>query len=64
MFIKKAVKAYAYLMLLNFKASVTYKIFFNFTPDSCVRCGAAFVSHITRFFARHCPMSGANIQTC
>ena len=33
----------------------------NFTPDNCVSCEVAFVEH-TRFLARHCSMSGANIQ--
>ena len=59
MFIKKirAGKAYAYRM-----TSVTYN-FFNFTPDNCVRCEAAFVGHNSIFAGNH-PMSGANIQDC
>ena len=56
-------RAYAYQMLPSFKTLVTLKTFFNFTPDNCVRCEAAF-SDITRFFAGHCPMFGANIQAC
>ena len=49
-------KAYPYRILLSFKTLVTYKKKFNITPDNCVRFEA------TRFFARHYPMSCANIQ--
>ena len=34
----------------SFKTSVTYKkIFFDFMPDKCVNCEAAFVGHISSF---------------
>ena len=39
----------------------TGKYSFNCTPDICVRFEAVFVRH-NSIFARHCPMSGANIQ--
>ena len=42
-------KAYTYRILLRFKTSVIYKKKFNFTPDSCVRCEAAFVGHNSVF---------------
>ena len=43
-------KAYAYQMLLSFKTSVIYKLFFfNFTPDNCVSCDAAVVGHNSIF---------------
>ena len=38
-------KTYAYQILLSFKSLVTYEKNFNFTPDNCVRCEAAFVGH-------------------
>ena len=56
MFIKRKTRAgnaYAYRMLPSFKTSVTY----------CVHCDA-FSSEIAQFVARHCPIAGANIQTC
>ena len=58
-------------MPLSFKTSVTYKKNVNFTPDNCVLCEAAFTqiekkkqpsSDITRYFAGHYPVSGANVQ--
>ena len=52
MFIKRKVWAgnvYANRMLLNYKTSVTYKNIFDFTPDNCVRCEAAFVGHNSIF---------------
>ena len=45
----RAGKAYVYQMLLSFKRSVTYKKNFNFTPDNCVYCEAAFVGHSSIF---------------
>ena len=45
----KRVKVYAYRMLLKFETSVIYKSFFNFTPDNCVRCEAAFIGHNSIF---------------
>ena len=34
----------------SFKTSVTYKKnFFDFMPDKCVNCEAAFVGHISSF---------------
>ena len=46
--LNELVNAYAYRMLLRFKAKVTYAIFFNFT-DNCVHCEAAFVGHNSNF---------------
>ena len=43
--------------------SVAYNKKINFTQDNFVYCEAAFVEQKS-IFARHCPMSGANIQTC
>ena len=53
---------HAYQMLLSFKASVTYikKILtLRLISVSVVK---QLSSNITQVFARHCPMSGANIQ--
>ena len=60
-FIKKQYRLMQYRMLLSFKMSITYKKTFNFTPDNCVRCEAAFIGHnsilhLTLFDV------GANIQ--
>ena len=64
MFIKRTTRAgnaYAYRMLLSFKMSLTYKK----KLTSC-RTTASIVKllslDMTRFFAVHCSMSGANIQ--
>ena len=59
----RAGNTYAYRMLVNFK-SVTYKKK-NLTSrlDVCT-CSEAALSDITRVFAWHCPMAGANILTC
>ena len=48
MFIKRktrAGKAYDYQKLVNFKMLVTFKHFFNLTPDDCVGGEATFFGH-------------------
>ena len=58
MFIKRKTnpgKTYAYAMLLSFKTPLTYTFFFNFRPDNCVLCKAAFVGHNLNFTG-HCPI--------
>ena len=46
----RAVKTYAYLMLLSLKNLVTFEKKFNFTPDnSCARCEADFVGYNSIF---------------
>ena len=64
MFIKREIrggKTYVYRMVLSFKTSVTVDFFVTSrrTPVSVVE---QFSSDITWFFAKHCLMSGANIQ--
>ena len=49
-------------MLQSFKMWVTYNFFFNFTPENCARCEAAFVGRNLIFLLHVSPMSGANIQ--
>ena len=51
----RARKAYAYRMLLSSKTSVTLR-------PATVSVVEQLSSDITRFFAGHCPISGANIQ--
>ena len=46
----RARKAYAYQILLWFKASVTYS-FLNFMPDNRICCETAFGVHIQAWFA-------------
>ena len=46
----RARKAYAYQILLWFKASVTYS-FLNFMPDNRICCEAAFDVHVQVWFA-------------
>ena len=50
-----------YRMLLSFKMSITYKKTFNFTPDNCVRCEAAFIGNNSIFRLTLFDV-GANIQ--
>ena len=59
----KAVKVYAYRMLLSFNTSITYTKNFNFMPGNCDCCEAAFVGH-NSIFTGHCPMLSINIQAC
>ena len=61
MFIKKHYRLMQYRMLLSFKMSITYKKTFNFTPDNCVRCEAAFIGHNSIFRLTLFDV-GANIQ--
>ena len=56
MFVKRKTRPgndYAYRMPLSSKTSETYKNFFDFTPDNCVRCEAVFVGH-NSIFGKHC----------
>ena len=48
-------------MLLSFKTSETYKKVFQLYAGK-LSAGNQFSSDITRFFARHCPRSGAKIS--
>ena len=62
MFIRRktrAAKAYACQILLSFKKSVNYKKNSRQTAVSVVK---QLLSDITRSFAGHCPISGANIH--
>ena len=47
-------------MLLSFKTSVTYN-FFSILRQAILSVVKQLSLDITRFFAGHCPMSGANI---
>ena len=65
MFIRRenrAGKAYVYRMLLSFKTSVTYEIFFLNLHQTTAPVVKQFSSDTTRFFAGHCPISDANMQ--
>ena len=50
-------KSYAYRMLLSFKTLLT-------SARTTVSFVKQFSLDITLFFARHCQMSGANIDVC
>ena len=65
MFFKKtkAVKGYTYHMLLSFKTLVNLNFFLTSSRKD-VSVVRQPLSDITRHFARHCPMSAANIQAC
>ena len=57
----KARKVFVNRMLLSFETSVAYKNFLLTSRRTTVSVVKQLLSNISRFFARHCPMSGANI---
>ena len=58
----RAGNAYAYRML-EFQDETWVFLEFYFTPDNRVLCEAPLVRYNSIFFAGHCRMSGAHIQT-
>ena len=59
----RAEKVCAYQVLLSFKTSVTSEFFLIHAGQLCPLVKQRS-SDITRFFAGHCHISGANIQAC
>ena len=67
MFIKIKARAgmtYVYQMPLSFKTSVSYKKDFLILRRTTLSVVKQLPSDITQFFAKYCPMYGANIHAC
>ena len=55
-------KVYGYQMLLRFKTLVIYKKIFLTSLRTTASVLKQLLSDITRYFAEHCLLPGANIQ--